>query len=191
MNGLIESSSIQDGRGQKNPYAPWERVLRLVWTCVYWLLFFPVPRFFKGWHRFILRCFGAQIGCGVTIHPTVRILMPWMLDIAEFVIIGEGVRLYSVGRITIGKHTSISQRVHVCAGTHDYVDSRMPLIRAPISIGAGCWICAEAFIGPGSTIGDRSVIGARSVVVKNVPPDIVCAGNPCRSIKPRIIKPLE
>jgi putative colanic acid biosynthesis acetyltransferase WcaF len=61
-------------------------------------------------------------------------------------------------------------------------------LRPPITIGDGVWICTEAFIGPGSVIGDRAVVGARSVVTGSLPADMVCAGNPCRPIKRRVVK---
>jgi len=189
MNDPIPQPQLQDGRGHKNPYPCWERIARLIWNCVYWVFFVPVPRYFGFWHRFLLKCFGARLGKEVVVYPTVRIALPWMLTLDDAVIIGYGAILYSLGPIHIGKHTCISQRVHLCAGSHDYSDFRMPLIRAPITIGAGCWVCAEAYVGPGVTIGDRSVVGARSVVTKDMPPDMVCAGNPCRPLKRRIMKP--
>jgi len=179
---------LQDGRWLKNPYSRRERCLRIFWEIVFWLFFFPVPRIFPKWHRFLLVCFGAKLGRGVRIFPSVRVAHPWMIEVGANSTIGEGVRLYSLGKIKIGKHTLISQRAHVCAGTHDYADKAMPLIRAPIIIGDGCWICAEAFIGPNVTIGDGSVIGARSVVTSDLPPNMICAGNPCNVIKPRCMK---
>jgi putative colanic acid biosynthesis acetyltransferase WcaF len=63
----------------------------------------------------------------------------------------------------------------------------MPLIWAPITVGAECWVAAGAFIAPGVDIGDGAVIGARSVVTKTMPAWMVCAGNPCRPLKPRVI----
>jgi putative colanic acid biosynthesis acetyltransferase WcaF len=42
------------------------------------------------------------------------------------------------------------------------------------------------FVGPGVRIGELCVVGARSVVVKDLPPRMVCAGNPCRPLKERI-----
>jgi len=44
---------------------------------------------------------------------------------------------------------------------------------------------ARAFVLPGVEIGARSVIGACSVVTKDVPPDVIAAGNPCTVIRPR------
>ncbi len=178
----------QDGRGVPNPYAKSERVMRALWFCFYWAAFRWVPRMFNGWHRGLLRLFGASIGSDVLIYPSALIDCPWNLVLADSCVIGAGVRLYALGAITIGTQTVISQRAHLCAGTHDYRDPRMPLLRPPIIVGRGVWICTEAFIGPGATIGDRAIVGARAVVSGHLPADMVCAGNPCRPIKKRVLK---
>ncbi len=53
----------------------------------------------------------------------------------------------------------------------------------PVTIGNNCWIGANVVICPGITIGDDCVIGAGSVVVKNLPNNTFCAGNPCKVIR--------
>ena len=58
-----------------------------------------------------------------------------------------------------------------------------PTITNPVVIGANAWIAARSIVLPGVTVGENSVVGAGSVVTKNVPPDVVCAGNPARVIK--------
>ncbi|WP_245838289.1 DapH/DapD/GlmU-related protein [Tropicimonas sediminicola] len=58
----------------------------------------------------------------------------------------------------------------------------MPLLKLPISVGADCWICAEAYIGPGISVGDRSIVAARAVVVKPIPPNSIFGGNPACQI---------
>ncbi len=46
------------------------------------------------------------------------------------------------------------------------------------------WLGGSVAITPGVTIGDNSIIGAGSVVTKDIPANVIAAGNPCRSIKP-------
>lgn len=53
----------------------------------------------------------------------------------------------------------------------------------PVHIGKNCWIGAGAVIVPGVTIGDNTVIGAGSVVTKDIPPNVVAVGNPCRVLR--------
>lgn len=53
----------------------------------------------------------------------------------------------------------------------------------PIRVGNNVWIGANVTVLPGITIGDNSVIGAGSVVTKDIPANVVAAGNPCRIIR--------
>ncbi|SUG25694.1 galactoside O-acetyltransferase [Salmonella enterica subsp. arizonae] len=53
----------------------------------------------------------------------------------------------------------------------------------PVTIGNNVWIGSQVVINPGVTIGDNSVIGAGSVVTKDIPPDVVAAGVPCRVLR--------
>lgn len=53
----------------------------------------------------------------------------------------------------------------------------------PITIGNNVWIGGGVIVLPGVSVGDNSTIGAGSVVAKNIPANVVAAGNPCRVIK--------
>lgn len=141
------------------------------------------PRQFWGWRRWILRRFGAVVGPNVHIFPTVRITIPWNLTLEEDCAVGDRAILYALGPITIGKRATISQGVHLCAGTHDWRDPKMPLQKLPIVIGNDAWVCADAFVGPNVSIGERTIVGARSVVMKNLDAAVVVAGNPARVIR--------
>lgn len=52
-----------------------------------------------------------------------------------------------------------------------------------IAIGNNVWIGANAVILPGVTIGENSIIGAGSIVTKDIPPNVVAVGNPCRVMR--------
>ena len=166
-----------------------DRMSRAIWNACSLCLFRYSPVWMHGWRRFVLRCFGAQIGTGVHVYPAVKIWAPWKLEIGDQSGIGNGAILYSQDRIRIGKRVVISQGAHLCTGTHDYTNPGYPLITLPIEVGDHAWVAAEAFIHPGIRIGTGTVIGARAVVTQNMPDWTICAGHPCIALKPR--KPFD
>jgi putative colanic acid biosynthesis acetyltransferase WcaF len=129
-----------------------------------------------------LRRFATQVGREVRIYPTAAITIPWNLSLGDYAAIGDRVILYALGPIRIGARATISQGAHLCAGSHDWRDSSMPLLKTPITIGDDVWICADAFIGPGVSIHDRAIVGARAVAMKDVAQDMIVAGNPAKRI---------
>ncbi len=168
-----------------HPYPLNEYARRLAWEWVQRTMIHFSPRRGYRWRRMWLKCFGARLGKGSAIKPRTKIMHPWLLEIGDWSILSEGVTVYNLGLVSIGRHTVVSQDAYLCAGTHDYTRPELPLLRQPITVGSGVWVCAGAFIGPGVTIGNNSVVGARSVVTKDVPAGVVVAGNPAQVIKPR------
>jgi putative colanic acid biosynthesis acetyltransferase WcaF len=171
---------VQHLRNQN--YPPATQVRRVLWGLVR-ISFRLSPTPLHGWRNFLLRCLGARIGRGVRIHPSVRVMFPWNLTISDHVVIGRDANLYSLAAIAIDRHVLISQGVHLCAGSHDYRQPNFPIAHAPISIAGGTWLASEAFIGPGVTIGAGSVVGARAVVMRDVAPGSLVAGNPAQVVK--------
>ena len=53
----------------------------------------------------------------------------------------------------------------------------------PVHIGKNCWLGAGVIVLPGVTIGDNTVIGAGSIVTKDIPPNVVAVGNPCKVLR--------
>ena len=158
---------------------------RVLWSLVLPLFRLSPRPLFWGWRRFLLRLCGAKIGTNAHIHPSVSIAIPWNLEIGAGAAVGDRAILYSLGPIRIGARATISQGAHLCAGTHDWRDAAMPLLKSTIEIGADAWICADAFIGPGVMIGQGAIVGARAVTMRNVGPSIIVAGNPACEIGKR------
>ncbi len=175
--------SIETNR-QASKYTRKEQMLRVLWILGAWV-FRCSPRPCFGFRRWLLKLYGASVGANVNVYPSANVYFPWNLTIGDWSSIGEWALIYNLGPVTIGSRATVSQRSHLCAGTHDYTDPTMPLIKKPIVIGDDCWICADAFVGPGVSVGDGAVVGARAVVVKDVPPWSVVAGNPARHIRTR------
>ena len=88
--------------------------------------------------------------------------------------------------VTIGDDCFIGPNVSIYTACH----STDPIERnsrrewaEPVTIGNNVWIGGSVTILPGVTIGDNVTIGAGSVVVKDIPSNVIAAGNPCRVIR--------
>ncbi len=138
-----------------------------------------------GCKRRVLRVLGAGIAKGVVVKPKAKVTFPWKLSVGANSWIGEEAWLLNLDRITIGANVCISQRAFLCTGSHDWKKESFDLMTQPIVIEDGAWICADVFIGPGVTVGANSVVTAGSVVNKNLPPNMICSGNPCVAVKQR------
>ncbi len=172
---------------EQSPWSTGMKVRRVLWMLGGRALFGASFHNWYAWRALVLRTFGARLGPGVRIRPTVRIEMPWNLDLGERVIIGDHAILYALGRITIGPLSVISQYAHLCAGTHDSTRRSFPLVCKAVTIGREVWVAADAFVGPGVTVGDRSIIGARASVFHDVPADVIVVGNPAKVLKARTL----
>ena len=164
------------------------RLSRLLWNLVWLLFFYPCPVIFHSWRSFLLGIFGAKIGRGVHVYPSVRIWAPWNLEIGDNSSLGPGVNCYSVDKVTIGDNSTVSQFAYLCTASHDIRHPQFLLVSKPISVGSNAWIAADAFLGPGVKVGDGAVVGARSAVFKDVKPWNVVGGNPAKFLKRRVIR---
>lgn len=140
----------------------------ILWDLVNVLLFKSSPKIAYGWRRFLLRIFGAKIGRGVLIRPSVSITYPWKLTVGDFSWVGDQVTLYTLGAIEIGNNSVISQHSYLCTGTHDFGSAYFDIKAAPIKIGSGTWIAYGCFIAPGIQIGNNCFVQAISKVTQNI-----------------------
>jgi galactoside O-acetyltransferase len=88
--------------------------------------------------------------------------------------------------VTIGDNVLIAPNVTISVTGHPIhheLRKNGEMYSFPVTIGNNVWICCNVVINPGVTIGENSVIGAGSVVTKDIPPNVVAAGVPCKVIK--------
>ena len=170
-----------------SPHSFRNKFARLIWRLVWRTLYRPSPRPFHAWRRALLRLFGAKIGQGAHPYPCADIWAPWNLEMGDYSCLSEKVDCYSVDRIRLGSHATVSQYSFLCTASHDDTEPSMPLISSPITIEKGAWVAADVFVGPGVTVGEGSVVGARSTVMHDVMPWVVVCGNPARVIRSRTL----
>lgn len=144
----------------------------------------------------LLKLFGS-------IGENVSVAQPFLCDYGCNIFLGSNVSVnmncsfVDCNRITIGSNTLIASNVQLYTAAHP-VELRERLVpdwsadsgeyfcrtyAKPITIGNGCWLGGGVIVLPGVAIGDGSVIGAGSVVTRDIPANVVAAGNPCRIIR--------
>lgn len=172
----------------KNTFSRKNQIVRLLWTITWTIFVKPLPRSIgNSWKIFLLRLFGAKIHKKAVVYSSVRIYMPWNLEMHAYSCLAPEVDCYNVNKIKIGAHTTVSQKTYLCGASHDVTLIHNPLICAPIIIEDQVWVGADAYLGMGITIGQGAVIGARACVYKDVEPWTIVGGNPAKFIKKRVL----
>lgn len=105
-----------------------------------------------------------------------------LVQIGEYCSIGDRTQIHCGKEVRIGNHVLISWDVNIIEYDYHAPGGGHPS-PLPIIIGDEAWIGARCIIAKGVTIGKGAIIGAGSVVVKDVPPFTLAAGNPARVIK--------
>lgn len=126
------------------------------------------------------------------VGPDVNIKPPLYVDYGKYITVGArtfanyGLMALDVAPITIGEDVQIGPNVQLLTPTHP-VDPELRRQKyeaaKPIVIGNNVWLGGGAIVLAGVTIGENSVIGAGAVVTRDIPPNVVAAGNPARVIR--------
>jgi len=175
-------------RAKVSPWTLRQKIGRALWMVVQGTLFRYSWHNWYAFRRALLRLFGARIGRSVSVRPTARIEIPWLLEIGDYCSVGDFARVYNLGPITIGRRVSVSQYAHLCAGSHDHTRADLPLTRPPIAVHDNAWLAAECFVGPGVTVGEGAILGARGCAFKDLAPWTIYGGNPARAIGHRSLQ---
>ncbi len=123
-------------------------------------------------HRVEIGVWGREPGAGrVQIGDCVLMSPGSRVSASDEIVIGDGSMLANGSYITDSDWHGIYDRTER--------DQRV----TPVRLGRNVWLGDHATVLKGVTIGDNSVIGARSVVARDVPANVIVAGNPARVIR--------
>lgn len=128
----------------------------------------------------------GAMGEGCWIEPPLYVNWGSRITLGDHVYANTGLTVIDDTFVNIGSHVMLGPRVTISSASHP-VD---PELRRqayqydlPVVLEENVWVGAGATILPGVTIGKNSVIGAGSVVDRDIPPDVVAAGVPCRVLR--------
>ena len=162
-------------------------VKRILWYFIN-VLFFQNPyNPFSSLKIFWLKIFGAKVGKGVVIKPSVNIKYPWRLEIGNYVWIGEKVWIDNLANVEIAGNVSISQGAMLLCGNHNYKKATFNLIIGEIKLEEGVWIGAKSIVSPGITCKSHSILAVNSVATKNLKEYTIYQGNPAVEVRKREI----
>ncbi|MFK8252350.1 LbetaH domain-containing protein [Ancylobacter terrae] len=161
------------------------RALRGIWNVTWKVLASWTPPPLYPWRRFLLRLFGARIDPTARVYGSARIWYPPNLVMGKHTVLAWEALCYNQAMVQLEDYAIVSQRSHLCTGTHDIDDPNFQLIAKPITIERHGWVASDAFVGPGVRVGEGAVLGGRGVAFKDLEPWTVYGGNPCREIRKR------
>lgn len=168
--------------------SPWSLKVRLgvaLWKMVHAVLWKTTPQPLNAWRVALLKMFGARISGRPYVAPSSFVRIPWQFTMEDRACLGDHAEVYNLGEVTMRARCTVAQYGYLCGGTHDLSTPTLPLMTAPIVIGEDAFVGAKALVLAGVIVGDGAVIGAGSVVTKDMPAWTICAGNPCKPLKPR------
>lgn len=134
----------------------------------------------------ILKSLFGKMGDGCEIKPPFRCDYGSNIHLGHRVFMNYGCIILDCNIVKIGSDTLLAPGVQISAAYHPtdpQLRRQKKEAAESVTIGENVWIGSGAVICPGVTIGDNVTIGAGSVVTKDIPPNVVAVGNPCRVIK--------
>ena len=176
VNNAAYKTTIQIGAG---------RLKQITWYFINILLFKNSFNISSGLKVLSLKLFGATVGTGVVIKPSVNIKYPWKLQIGNHSWIGEEVWIDNLSEVIIGDSVTLSQASMILTGSHDHTKETFDFISLPVILKEGAWIGAKAVIHGGVTVGSHAILGINAVAETNLQPYTIYKGNPAVPVMKR------
>lgn len=108
------------------------------------------------------------------------------IEVGENFYANHNVVMLDAAKVTFGDNVFIGPNCSFYTPQHPLdVETRIKGLEYafPIKVGSNVWFGRDITVLPGVTIGGNTVIGAGSVVTKDVPSNVIAAGNPCKVIR--------
>ena len=163
------------------------KIKMALWYFVNALFFMNPLNPISGLKVLLLRLFGAKVGRGVVIKPSVNIKYPWLLEIGDNTWIGERVWIDNLAKVKIGKNCCLSQGSMLLCGNHNYKKSTFDLVVLPIVLEDGAWVGAMSTVCPGVSIKTHAILTVDSVATETLQAYSLYKGNPAVKIRERKI----
>ena len=162
--------------------------LTAIFRPLFWIQTLKSLRFFLSNNVLAIPLLGSH-GKGSTIAPSARFAFPENIHIGEECLINHGNRIYAApnAEILLAKGVMLGPDVFMTADA--FSKSMTESVEAHsghvggIHVGENVRIGAKSVILPGVSIGENTAIGAGCVVSKDIPANVVAAGNPARVLK--------
>jgi putative colanic acid biosynthesis acetyltransferase WcaF len=181
VNNALYSTTIDIGASRFKQFA---------WYFIN-IIFFRNPlNFISSSKVLLLRFFGAKIGSGVLIKPSVNIKYPWKLEVGSHCWIGENVWIDNLSEVLIGESVTLSQGVLLLTGSHDHSRSTFDFLSSRIVLENGVWIGAKAVVLGGVVCRSHSVLGVSGVTSRELKAYTIYQGNPATAVMLRQISDL-
>ena len=133
-----------------------------------------------------IRSILGSAGKNITVLPPFHCDYGFNIEVGDNFFANYNLTVLDVAKVTVGDNVFIAPNVSIYTAGHPiHYEARNTMYEygISISIGSSCWIGGSVTICPGVHIGEGCVIGAGSVVTKDIPSNVIAAGNPCRVIR--------
>ena len=134
----------------------------------------------------LIRRILGKSGKNINVHSPFHCDFGYNIEVGEDFFANFNLTILDENHVTFGDHVFIGPNCSFYTAIHPLdIDRRNRNIEAALPIHVGSNVCfgGNVTVLPGVTIGSNTTIGAGSVVTRDIPDNVVAAGNPCRVIR--------
>lgn len=135
----------------------------------------------------ILKKIFQDMGDNVYIESNFQCEFGCNISMGDNIYINHDLVILDCNEVTIGNNVYIGPKVGLYCANHaeDPIERKNHLVYSkPIHIKDNVWLGGGVSVLQGVSIGENTIIGAGSVVTKDIPANVIAAGNPCKVIRP-------